>query len=342
MVGEGILTLTRVHTYTGPTHLHNGTVILGTGGSIETSSEVVLFQNYGYPIFNISAGNKKIKNLNGFADTKVILGARTLTIGTEGEEDGGGVFQGVISGEGGSIIKTGKLQLGLTGANIYTGKTTINEGYLFIGWATETGSLASTVIENNSWLGFARTNDYIYEGVISGTGSVITDRGGTITLNGVNTYTGETTINRNGSLVLGSSGSIEGSSSVKLSGGDGVKFDISAGDKKIKNLSGVTSSQVILGSRTLTIGTSGQNDGGGDYSGGISGTGGITKTGADNLTLSGANTATGALTLKQGKLTIANGWKGDFSKDPDTGLAIQGVVNIGGSFTLRAAIFIWI
>ena len=57
----------------------------------------------------------------------------------------------------------------LTGANTYTGGTTISAGTLQIGNGGTTGSIAGNVIDNAA-LAFNRTDSVTFGGVISGTG----------------------------------------------------------------------------------------------------------------------------------------------------------------------------
>ena len=314
----GDLVLTGANTFTGACHFY-GVIFLTPTGSIEKSGHVHLVNDAA--VLNISEGNKKIRNLHGDDGSKVILGTRTLTIGTEGEEDGGGNFGGTITGDGG-IKKTGSSELTIAHTD-YTGGTNIESGRIHI-----IGNHASNIIVNgNSSVVFhSNEEEGTYSKVISGIGTAHKVGAAPLTFTGVHTYTGGTSV-WNGPLVLSSSGSMETTVFLQLED-ENAKLNISAGNKKIKDLrSKPNVSEVILGSRTLTVES-------GDYSGIISGAGGITKTGAENLTLSGANTASGALTLQQGKLTLANRWQGNFSKENNTELAIQGVVNIGGSTTL--------
>ena len=101
-------------------------------------------------------------------------------------------YAGVISGTG-TLTKLGTGVLTLTGANSYSGVTTISAGTLRIGNGTTAGTLGAGNITNNGILAFARTNLVAVTGVISGTGSV-TSADGTIVLSGANTYSGGTTI----------------------------------------------------------------------------------------------------------------------------------------------------
>ena len=72
-----------------------------------------------------------------------ILGANQLTVGGNNQST---EVSGVISGGGGSLVKTGAGTLILSGANTYTGPTTITGGILQIGTAALTGTILGQVI----------------------------------------------------------------------------------------------------------------------------------------------------------------------------------------------------
>jgi len=209
-------------------------------------------------------------------------------------------FNNVISGNGkveynGSSNKT----LTLTAQNTYTGTTTIEtEGRLFIGTYAfgipsleSHGRIAGNII-NNGDLYFNVWSNNTYSGVISGTGTVkiVQPVSYTQTFNGANTCSSVNILN--GRLALGASGSIE-NAAVDISSNS--TLDISAGNKKISSLDGESSSSIILGARTLTIGTAGQNDGGGNFAGIFSGTGGVTKQGTGVFILDNANNSASGL-----------------------------------------------
>ena len=99
------------------------------------------------------------------------------------------------------LTKLGSNTLTLTGANTYTGNTTITSGTLSVGNGSTTGSIAGNVV-NNAELAFNRSDNLTYAGVISGPGAVIKSGAGILTLTGTNTYTNTTTISA-GTLELG-------------------------------------------------------------------------------------------------------------------------------------------
>jgi autotransporter-associated beta strand protein len=117
-------------------------------------------------------------------------------------------YSGVIANgaAGMTVTKTGAGTQILTGANTYTGTTTISNGSLQLGNGGTTGALsASSTITNNGTLVFNRSDTLTqgtdFASVISGSGAVTQAGTGTTILTGANTYTGLTTVSA-GTLVL--------------------------------------------------------------------------------------------------------------------------------------------
>ena len=104
----------------------------------------------------------------------------------------------VISGSG-TLTKSGSGYTRLTGNNTYAGTTTINAGYLNVGFDGPTGTLGSGSVVNNTYLVFRRTNAMTVDNDISGTGQVTQNAGGTVTMTGTCSY-GGTTVVKDGAL----------------------------------------------------------------------------------------------------------------------------------------------
>jgi autotransporter-associated beta strand protein len=129
----------------------------------------------------------------------------------------------VVSGNG-NLVKTGLGTLVLSGANSYSGMTTVAAGTLSVTGAP-TGTGAYTVnpganlqigsgaagaiqdasnITDNGTVTFNRNNGYTYNGAISGTGGVTNIAAGPVVLAGANSYSGVTTVNSGALTVAGS------------------------------------------------------------------------------------------------------------------------------------------
>ena len=170
-----------------------------------------------------------------------------------------------------------------------------------------------------------------YEGIITGTGSVIKAGTGTLTLSGsnANTYSGNTTVNA-GTLILDKTAGVDsiagdltigngaGTDTVQLMSVNQIAntsalsldnsgvFDLNDFNERIGSLATLSTldvnANVFLGSATLTVGDGTSTE----YSGIITGTGSVTKIGSGNLTLSGtiANTYSGNTTVNAGTLIL--------------------------------------
>ncbi|GCE91473.1 hypothetical protein MSKU15_3074 [Komagataeibacter diospyri] len=195
---------------------------------------------------------------------------------------------------GGSLTLAGGHET-LTGVNTYTGGTTIEAGTL----TGTTASFGSGAIVDNGTLDIDQSTDGTLANPVSGTGMLVKDGTGTLTLSQAEAYTGATTINA-GALALSGDGSIATSGAVTINGGT---FDISGttNGTSITSLSGNTGGAVSLGEGTLTL-----TDAAGSFAGTISGTGGVTLVDGHE-TLTGNNTYAGGTTIEAGTLTGTTG-----------------------------------
>jgi autotransporter-associated beta strand protein len=117
----------------------------------------------------------------------------------------------------------------------------------------------------------------------------------------------------------------------------GASLDLNGFSQTIGSLSGggLTGGNVTLGANANL--TTGSNNSSTSYEGVISGTGtsGITKTGAGKLTLSGANTYTGATSVNAGTIAV-NGSLANTSTTVGSGGTLQGSGSIAGSVTVQS------
>jgi len=227
----------------------------------------------------------------------LVSGSNAIRVG-DGSALGAG-FTATIDSEltgAGALNKDDLGRLVLTGANSYTGGTTISNGALQLGDGATSGSIVGD-IANSGTLAFNRSDTATFAGAISGAGELHQIGSGTTTLTGTNGYTGATRIDA-GTLALSGAGSLAASSNVVA---DGL-FDISATNAgaSIVTLSG--SGSAVLGAQALTLTAAT-----GAFDGIVTGAGTLNTNSASAWTLTGAGSAVGTLNVRSGELAVASG-----------------------------------
>jgi fibronectin-binding autotransporter adhesin len=343
--GSGALTLSGANTYTGVTTINGGTLAPGPGGSVSGSGVNLAAAGAGLDISR--GGNQSIMGLSGAAGSSVALGANTLTV-NPGPNFPSTKFAGSISGSGGLVVNS-LTPLTLSGANTYTGGTTIRS-FLALGPG---GSLAPTGSVNlvgipSSFDISAAGNQTIgdlsgisssapiqvvlgantltvssgsFGGNISGSGGLIKQGDGTLTLAGGNTYTGPTIVN-GGTLALTGVG-IAMSSGVNLTASGAVLSVPGPFQERINDLAGVPGTLVNVGNNTtLTFGASNSTT----FAGQFSGPGTLAKQGSGTVTLTGNSFFAGNTRIDAGTLFLGT--------DASPNASLAGLVTVDGG-TLR-------
>lgn len=251
-VGSGTLALSGSNSFTGGMQIKSGrldfssdTNLGGAGGTVTLNGGTV---HNTTTIFDL--------------ERRIILGAGggTIDLGS-----GGLTLLDAITGSG-ALTKTNGNILTLTGAQTYTGSTSIQGGTLKI----EAGSLASSSVGIASGARFLFNQGGTFAGNITGSGTFTRSGTGTTILSGAASHTGGTII-ESGTLQIGNgtTGLLSGSGAIVNSGA--LVFNSSANS----NISGV-----------------------------ISGTGELTQMGGGLTILSGSNSYSGGTTLSAGTLQV--------------------------------------
>ncbi|MBU3608930.1 autotransporter-associated beta strand repeat-containing protein, partial [Polynucleobacter nymphae] len=148
--GVGTLTLSNTNQYTGATTVSGGTLRLGTGGSLASASALIMT---GTSIFDLYGNSQSIASLTG-ATGNTVLNSKVSTASTLTVVGGTTTYAGVIvdnAGTGGSVaLALSGGALTLSGANTYTGTTTINGGTLHISNNTGLGSNSGGAVTINA------------------------------------------------------------------------------------------------------------------------------------------------------------------------------------------------
>ena len=213
-------------------------------------------------------------------------------------------YAGVMSGTG-ALTKTGTGTLTLSGTNTYSGGTAINDGTVSIGAVANLGAAGSGLTFGGGTLHLTNaidlTDDITLDtgggtvesdvsntlsGVVGGTGALVKQGTGTLTLSGTNTYTGGTTINA-GTLIVSGGDALANTGAVSIAAVPGAILQLNA-DETIGSLSGGSypaNGKVDLQANTLTVGDANNTT----FAGNITGTGTLIKQGSGRLRLSGRN-----------------------------------------------------
>ncbi|MDJ6231443.1 fibronectin-binding autotransporter adhesin ShdA [Salmonella enterica] len=230
-----------------------------------------------------------------------------------------GTLDNNVTGEG-QIVKSGSDELIVTGANDYSGGTTISGGTLT---ADHADSLGTGAVANS---GVLQVGEGELENTLSGSGSLVKTGTGELTLSGDNSYSGGTTI-IGGTLTADHADSL-GTGAVANSG------VLQVGEGELENTLSDSGSLVKTGTGELTL--SGDNT----YSGGTTITGGtLTADHADSLG-TGAIANSGVLQVGEGELKNTLSGSGSLVKTGTGELTLNGDNDYSGGTTIDDGVLI--
>ena len=298
--------------------------IPGTGRSVTNSGTLVFGPSFGTG--NISAGLSRITtgsagliaidnnpsanfDLNAAGLTSASLGSLANVTYTGTLTPQGGVYR---LGGGSGVLTMGSVN-SLTGTNTTTingnvvlaalnnntGVTTINAGTtLTLGGGTAglNGSVGGNITNNGSLI-LNNFDAQAFGGVVSGTGPLTKNGAGPFTFTALQTYTGTTTINA-GILAIGINHALPVNRTLAIAGG---ALDLGSNNQYIGQFSGTGGS--VTGSGLLTVNPTAAAT----FAGSIQGAANLAKIGIQTLTLTGASTTTGTVSVMGGGLTLSGG-----------------------------------
>ncbi len=226
------------------------------------NTTTILTANSSSGLTTINAGTLQLGNgtTAGLLGAGVVSNNAALVFNEPANEVVGNVLSGA-----GSVTHSDANTLSLVGNNPMTGPVTISAGILQVGVGGGSGTLGSGPVSDNSTLEISRAGTVTVANAISGSGDVIVDGPGTVTLSGANSYVNNTYIS-NGVVKLGSSSAIPFGGATTgwlvLDGGATAAgtLDLNGFNAEVNALSGLTATTVgqILnnggtGTNTLTV-----------------------------------------------------------------------------------------
>lgn len=288
--GLGTLQLKGANTYTGATMLNAGTINLGASESIPNTSAMVIATG---TTLDMAGWSETIAGISGAGTIRSSLsGPSVLTFGSNNSpvtftgliEDGAGVL---------SLTKMGTGTFEPTASNTYSGLTTVGGGTWIASHVNAFGSnaggvsvLSGAVAQLKGPLNFGTENFTVAGTGISASGALQIQMGN---------------VTIGGTVTVGTAATIKVESTVLNLNGDinvptGTLTYLGTGSSQLNIAGNVNAAvgQIVNGiSETFLSGI-------------ISGVGPLTKRGVGNITLSNANTFTGAVSVEVGNLTITH------------------------------------
>ena len=276
--GAGEWILSGVNTYTGGTTLSVGTLQLSGSGTLgSTSGSLVV--NGG--TLDLNGTTQGVGNFTGSGGTILNNSTGTNVTFTIGNGNGtGGNYAGVIadhtSGTGTvALTKSGTGTITLSGANTYSGLTTVSAGVLNIQNATALGTTTNgTSVTSGATLQIQGGITVGAEALTLNGSGASGQNGALVNVSGTNNYGGLVTLG-SASTISSDSGTLNLTNSGTITGATFGLALTGAGNGSVSSVIGTT-------------------------------TGTLTKNGAGAWTLTGANTYTGGTTVNAGSLFINN------------------------------------
>ena len=318
-----------------------GTVKIFDGGSIRFSASSALNNGGASALFdtsltgNIATRNGGTVNLGALTGTGSVTGATGATgtaifsVGAKGIAStfGGVMNDGNLTDRKAALTKVGAEKLTLTGANTYTGATTVSVGTLEIGDGGTTGSIGATTVgvAASANLNFNPGSAQLQtvSGIVSGAGNVLKKGSGRTTLTGVNTFTVGPVIEAGTLAVNADSGLGAVANSVSFTTGSGKLASDAAGLVTARAISVATGATGGFSAIDATDSI--------EVTGVVSGNGALEIGGLGLVRLAAANTYLGNTTVTSGTLDVGGVGSTSTGSVSVTGGTLAGTGTISGA-----------
>jgi autotransporter-associated beta strand protein len=246
--GVGTLVAGGTNTYNGATYVQQGILRVANDaglGAVSTGT---------FGTFVQGGAALELSQTTALTPLDITIGAEALSINGVGISNGG-----ALRNHSGSNIYDGLITIGASGARINANASST---------LTLRGGIATTLVQDVTFGGDGNTT--VSTTAITGSGNVIKDGSGTLTLSATNTYTGATTVT-NGSLIVNGNTSssilttVSGTGSLGGSGTVGALTIASGGSHNPGNSPGIMNTGDYIMAGTLNIEAIGNTAGIGGY-----------------------------------------------------------------------------
>ena len=245
-------------------HAHNSLKLEGSSGTLAIGANLLTLTSGGLLVTGTTATT--ISNTAGATGLSGGNGSGAYDLVIHQYNSGGVTLSAVIGDNAGNataLTKSGSGALILSGANTYTGPTTITAGNLQLNAGGTLGSTTGTLTNNGALTFNNSSNALTVNNNIVGIGS-LTLTTGTVTLGGTNTYAGATainggTLNLNGTHTSAGTFGVKGASTVNINAGavetmnGPVQFTLAnqAAGTVVMNVAGTLNINTTAGQDTL-------------------------------------------------------------------------------------------